>query len=193
MKVNELKRGMYVEIDGELWQIMGSLPVTRGNWRTYYQMTLKNLIKGTVVERRHSGTDDLTYAFLEGHEVEYLYQEGENYVFMDTESYEQLTIPGALVKEQIGYVRHNSIVKIQFYNGNPVSLDLPAAVVIKVIETDPSARGDTVKNVTKPAQMETDIVIRVPSHVVTGDFIKVDTRTGEFIGRATADEIPKED
>jgi elongation factor P len=192
MKVNELKKGMYVEIEGELWQIQGSLPVTRGNWRTYYQMTLKNLVKGTVVDRRYSGTDDLEYAFLEGHEVEYLYQEGEHYVFMDTESYEQLTIPGPLVKAQIGYVRHNSIVKVQFYNGVPVSIDLPAAVVLKVIETDPSARGDTVKNVTKPAELETGLSIRVPSHVVIDDFVKVDTRTGEFIGRATADEIPKE-
>jgi elongation factor P len=192
MKVNEFKRGMYVDIEGELWQVTGSLPVTRGNWRTYYQLTLKNLIKGTVVERRHSGADDLTYAFLEGREVEYLYQEGDNYVFMDTETYEQLTIPGALIKEQIPYVRHNSNVKIQFYNETAVSIDLPAAVVLKVIETDPGARGDTVKNVTKAANMETGLVIRVPSHVVIGDFVKVDTRTGAFIGRATADEIPKE-
>ncbi len=193
MKVNEIKKGMYVEIDKELWQILQISPVTRGNWRTYYQITIKNLVKGTVVERRHSGTDDLTYAFLEGRELEYLYQEGDSYVFMDTESYEQLTIPAALVKDQIPYVRHNSKVKVQFYEGIAVSLDLPAAVVLKVVETDPGARGDTVKNVTKPAALETGLEIRVPSHVVTDDFVKVDTRTGAFIGRATPGEIPTEE
>jgi len=193
MKVNELKKGMYVEIDKELWQILQILPVTRGNWRTYYQVSLKSLAKGTVVERRHSGTDDLTYAFLEGREVEYLYEEPDSYVFMDTKTYEHLHIPAALVKDQIGYVRHNSGVKMQFYGGNAVSLDLPAAVVLKVVETDPSVRGDTVKNVTKPAELETGLEIRVPSHVVTNDFVKVDTRTGQFISRAAPGEIPAEE
>lgn len=193
MKVNEFKKGMFVEIDKELWQILQIVPVTRGNWRTYYQISLKNLARGAIVERRHSGADDLTYAFLEGREVEYLYQEGESYVFMDTESYEQLSIPAALVKDQIPYVRHNSRVKVQFYEGGPVSLDLPAAVVLKIVETDPGARGDTVKNVSKPAVLETGLEIRVPAHVVTNDFVKVDTRTGQFISRAAPGEIPAEE
>ena len=193
MKVSELKRGMIVEIDGELWNIISMDHTMPGKGRAYYQTQLKSLKRGRVIQRRLSGADDIKLAFVEAKSLEYLYKEGEDYVFMDKETYDQLILRGELVKESMQYVRHNATVKAQFYENEPIGLDLPASVVLKVNETEPSARGDTVKNVTKPAVLETGLVVKVPAHVVSNDYIKVDTRTGEFLSRASAHEIPTEE
>jgi elongation factor P len=193
MKVSEAKRGQVVEIDGELWTI-GDMDFTKpGKGPGYYQITFKNLARGNLRQRRMQGDDQLTFAFLENREMEYLYQEGDDYVLMDTESYEQVTLPGDTVRDTMQYVRLNAKVKVQFYEDKLIGVDLPAAVVLKVTETDPSARGDTVKNVTKPATLETGLVVKVPAHVNEGTFVKVDTRTGDFISRASDNEIPADE
>lgn len=192
MKVNEFKRGQTVEIDGDLWTILKMDQTKPGKGPAYYQMSLKNLYKGNTVQRRYNGDDELKFAFLESREFQYLYQDGDDYVFMDLESYEQIMLPGSQVKEEMKYVRLNSVVKVRFYEETPIGLDIPASVVLKVSHTGPSAKGDTVKNVTKPAVLETGAEIKVPAHIEKEEFVKVDTRTGEFIGRASEGEIPSD-
>jgi len=193
MKVSEAKRGQVVEMDGELWAIVDIDFTKPGKGPAYYQISFKNLSRGNVIQRRMQGDDQLKFAFLETREMEYLYQEGDVYVFMDLETYEQISIPGERIKDAMRFVRHNAVVRVQFYEENVVGLDLPAAAVLKVVETEPSARGDTVKNVTKPAVLETGLTLKVPAHINEGEFVKVDTRTGEFISRASEDEIPAEE
>ena len=129
MKVSELKRGMTVEIEGELWSIVQMNHTMPGKGRAYYQISLKNLNRGNVVQKRYNGADDIKFAFLETREFEYLYQEGDDYVLMDLETYEQLPLSGAQVKESMQYVRHNSTVKVQFYETNPIGIDVPTSVV----------------------------------------------------------------
>jgi len=192
MKVSEAKRGQVVDIDGELWTIVDMSFTKPGKGPAYYQITFKHLDRGNVIQRRMQGDDQLKFAFLELREMEYLYQEGDDYVLMDTETYEQITLPGERIRDAMQYVRHNARVKVQFYEEKLVGLELPAAMILKVTETEPSARGDTVKNVTKPATLETGLVVRVPAHINEGEFIKVDTRTGEFISRASDNEIPSD-
>lgn len=193
MKVNEAKRGHVVEMDGELWAIVDIDFTKPGKGPAYYQISFKNLDRGNIIQRRMQGDDELKFAFLETREMEYLYQEGDSYVFMDLQTYEQISVPGERIKEAMQFVRHNATVKVQFYEDKVVGLDLPASVVLKVVETEPSARGDTVKSVTKPAVLETGITVRVPAHINEGEFVKVDTRSGEFISRASEDEIPSEE
>lgn len=186
MKANELKRGMVVELEGELWTVVKMDHTMPGKGRAYYQTTFKNLDKGNVVQRRLSGDDNMKFAYLDTKVMEYLYQEGDHYVFMDQESYEQVYLSGEQYEDAMKYVRHNLTIKVQFYEEKPISVDLPASVILKVEETEPSARGDTVKNVTKPAKLETGLEVKVPAHISAGELVKVDTRSGEFLGRVSS-------
>jgi elongation factor P len=159
----------------------------------YYQISFRNLTRGGIQQKRMQGDDQLKFAFLENRTMEYLYQEGEDYVLMDSESYEQMTVPGDVIGESMKFVRHNATVKVQFYEEKLIGVDLPAAVVLKVEDAEPGARGDTVKNVTKPATLETGLVVKVPAHINVGQYVKVDTRTGEFLSRASDNEIPTDE
>ncbi len=179
-------------MDGELWTVVKLDHTMPGKGRAYYQTTFKNMMKGNVLQKRLSGSDEIKFAFLETRQYEYLYQEGANYVFMDQETYEQLYLSGEQYSEAMQYVRHNAPIKVQFYEENPIGVELPASVVLKVEDTEPSARGDTVKNVTKPATLETGYEVKVPAHINSGDYIKIDTRTGDFISRASQDDIPSD-
>ena len=139
--------------------------------------------QGNTVQRRFRSSDKLETVFLESKVMEYLYKQGDSYCFMDTESYEQVMLPAELVEDSMPYVALNSQVRVAFYDGKPLSVDLPASVALKVVETEPGARGNTVTNVFKPAKLETGLVVKVPLFMNIGDKVKVDTRTGEFISR----------
>jgi elongation factor P len=115
--------------------------------------------------------------------MEYLYKDGDNYCFMDTENYEQILLPKEAVEDAMPYMTLNSQAKIAFYEGKAISVELPTSVVLKIVETDPGMKGDTVVNVYKPAKLETGLVVKVPLFINNGEIIKVDTRTGEFLGR----------
>jgi elongation factor P len=117
--------------------------------------------------------------------MEYSYQEGDQFWFMDTETYEQVSLPQEIIGDVMGYIPHNSQVKVSYHDGVPVTVELPASVELKIVETDPGYRGNTVTNVQKPAKLETGLEIKVPPHINTGDVIKVDTRTGEFLERVS--------
>jgi len=182
-KANELRKGSVIRVDGELWLVTDAQHITPGNWRGYVQCKLKNLMKGNNVSRRFRSVDVVDDVYSEQRLMEYLYQDGTNYVFMDVETNEQTFIDGGLIADSLPYMAFNSRAKISICDGKPIGIELAPTVVLEVIETEQAAIGDTVSNVTKPATLETGLVVKVPAHINKGDRLKIDTRTGEFSGR----------
>lgn len=183
MKANEVSRGQVVRLDGNTWAIVAIQHITPGNKRAIYQMKLKNLKKGNLIERRFAPRDVLDVAYLESREMQYLYRDAAGFCFMDNETYEQLTLSEETVGETEQFLKLNANVKVLFLDGEPQGVELPASVALRVTETEPGVKGDTVSNVLKPATLETGIVVNVPIHIKKGDRVKVDTRTGEFLER----------
>jgi elongation factor P len=184
MKLADFRRGMIFKLEGEYWQILQMELNTPGNKRSLYQVEMKNVKRGNVLRKRMSPSDDLEDVFTETKEMEFLYKEGESFVMMDRESYDQLPMTADQIGDAAKYMKHNEVVRVVMLDHEPVAIDLPAAVILGVTHTEPAARGDTVSNVTKPATLETGLEIRVPPHINVGDTVKVDTRTGQFLGRA---------
>ena len=183
VSATEIKRGTVIKMDGELYLVVDYQHVTPGNWRGMVQAKLKSLKQGSVVQKRFRSTDKIEDVFLDHREMEYLYKDGDNYCFIDTENYEQILLPKKTVEDAMPYMILNSKAKIAFYEGKAISVELPTSVVLKIVETDPGMKGDTVVNVYKPAKMETGLMVKVPLFINSGEMIKVDTRTGEFLGR----------
>lgn len=183
LSATEIKRGTVIKMDGELYLVVDYQHVTPGNWRGMVQAKLKSMKQGSIVQKRFRSTDKLEDVFLEHRTMEYLYKDGENYCFMDTENYEQVLLPKEAVEDAMPYMTLNSQAKIAFYEGKALSVELPTSVSLKIVETDPGMKGDTVVNVYKPAKLETGLVVKVPLFINNGEVIKVDTRTGEFLGR----------
>ena len=183
LSATEIKRGTVLKMDGELYLVVDYQHVTPGNWRGMVQATLKSMKQGSIVQKRFRSTDKLEDVFLEHRNMEYLYKDGENYCFMDTENYEQILLPKEAVEDAMSDMTLNSQAKIAFYEGKALSVELPTSVSLKIVETDPGMKGDTVVNVYKAAKVETGLVVKVPLFINNGEVIKVDTRTGEFLGR----------
>ena len=185
INATDMKRGMAITQEGALWIVVDTMHVTPGNWRGFVNAKIKNLADGRVLQKRFRSNEKVEQAFLENREYEYLYEEPPSYVFMDTESFEQVRLDAEIVGEQMQYITHNSKVKVTFHGEKPISIELPTSVVLKVTETDPGVKGDTVSNVYKPAKLETGLVVKVPLHIAQGNTVKVDTRTGEFVERVS--------
>lgn len=183
LSATELKRGTVIKMDGELYLVVDYQHVTPGNWRGMVQAKLKSMKQGSIVQKRFRSTDKVEDIFLEHRNMEYLYRDGDSYCFMDTENYEQIMLPEDAIKDAIPYMVLNSQAKIAFYEGKALTVELPTSVILKIVETDPGMKGDTVVNVYKPAKLETGLIVKVPLFISTGESIKVDTRTGEFLGR----------
>jgi len=183
MRASELKKGFIVEYEGDLSVVTEITHITPGNKRAHYQVKLKGMRTGNVVLRRFSPGDDVATVTIEPREMEYLYADGVHHVFMDTETYEQVFLSGEQIADALPYIKLNSVVPVALIDGKPVGVNLPASVVLQIVETEPGARGDTVTNVKKPAKLETGLEIKVPPHINQGDRVKVDTRSGEFIER----------
>ncbi len=179
----DVKRGMVLDMNGTLHKVVGMFHGTPGNKRAFIQMDLKDLKSGNVVKRKFSVTDDVEIAFLDTRPMEYLYRDGEQFVFMDLETFEQFPLGEEVVENNMQFIRENAQVKVVYYEGKPISLDLPAAVVLTVSQTEPGAKGDTVSNVFKPATLETGMEIKVPLYIEEGESVKVDTRSGAFLER----------
>ena len=157
---------------------------TPGNWRAILQLKLKNLKTGSITLNRVRPQDKVEIAFLEKKDFQYLYQEGEDYVFMDTETFDQFPLPKDLLGDQMKYLKENDTVKLTMYEGKPLDIELPATVELKVIHTDPSLKGATAAAQYKPAELETGLKISVPPFIGIGDVLSIDTRTGEYLSRA---------
>jgi elongation factor P len=170
--------------DGQLYSVIDRDLNTPGNWRAILNLKLKNLKTGAVTPRRFKPEDKVEVAYLDKRPMQYLYQEGDGYVFMDLETYDQITLGKEWVGEQILYLKENDNAQVTFYEGKPLSLELPATVELKVTETEPSLKGATAAAQNKPATLETGLTISVPPFVRIGEVIQVDTRTGEYLSRA---------
>ncbi|MBQ3553039.1 MAG: elongation factor P [Clostridia bacterium] len=179
----DFRKGVTVEIDGQVWSIADFQHVKPGKGAAFVRTRLKNVMTGAVLERTFSPTDKYPKAHIETKEMQYLYSDGELYYFMDTESYEQLALNHDNVEDAIDFIIEESTVTVRFYKGQPFSVAAPNFVELTITETEPGFKGDTATGTTKPATLETGYVINVPLFVNEGDKIRIDTRTGEYMSR----------
>jgi elongation factor P len=182
---SQVRKGMViVGEDGQLYSVIDRDLNTPGNWRAILNLKLKNLKTGAVNPRRFKPDDKVEVAYLDKRPMQYLYQEGDDFIFMDKETFDQTTLSKEWVGEQILFLKENDDAQVTFYEGKPLSLELPPTVELKVIETEPSMKGATAAAQTKPATMETGLKINVPPFVGVGEMVQIDTRTGEYLSRA---------
>ncbi len=186
IKATELRKGMVVKYEGNLIKLSDFSHITPGNWRGIVHIKYKDIQSGQGGQARLRPEDKVESVYLDKRSMEYLYEDQAGYVFMDQESFEQPTIPRELLEDLMFFIRPNEIVDILFYEGNPVSIELPTSVVLNIVEAEPAVRGDTVQNVTKPATTDTGLSLKVPNHIKEGDKVKVDTRTGDFLERVNS-------
>jgi elongation factor P len=184
LSTNPFKNGMHVEVDGQIWRIVGFQHVKPGKGGAFVRTKLKSLGTGAVVDKTFRAGEKMPRIRTETKNVQYLYDSGDEVVFMDEESFEQLTLPRADVEEELAFLQPSSTVQLLLVDGDASGVQLPASVELAVTDTEPGVRGDTVSNVTKPATLETGAVVQVPLFVNVGDRIKVDTRERRYISRA---------
>ncbi|AAM24505.1 MAG: Elongation factor P [Caldanaerobacter subterraneus] len=179
----DFRKGVTIEVDGQIFTVVDFMHVKPGKGAAFVRTKLKNIMTGAVIERTFSPTEKFEEAQIERREMQYLYNDGEFYYFMDTETYEQIPLSYDKVEEAMKYIKENMIVTVKFYKGEAFSVEPPTFVELEVIDTEPGVRGDTVTGGSKPATVETGAVIQVPLFINVGDKIKIDTRTGEYIER----------
>jgi elongation factor P len=180
----ELRRGMIIVEEGQLYQVIDRDLRTPGNLPSKLTLKIKNLKTGLVAVKRVHPEDKVEQAYLDTRDMQYLYQDGDGYVFMDKESYDQITLGKEWVGDLIQYLKENEDAKVTFHDDKPVSLELPNTVELKVTDTDPALKGATAAAQYKPAVLETGLKITVPPFIAIGDIIQIDTRTGEYLSRA---------
>ena len=179
----DFRKGITVEIDGQVWSIADFQHVKPGKGAAFVRTRLKNVMTGAVLERTFSPTDKYPTAHIETREMQYLYNDGDLYYFMDNETYEQLALNHDQVEDAIDFIVENSNVTIRFYKGNAFSVAAPNFVELTVTDTEPGFAGDTATGASKPATVETGYTLNVPLFVNEGDRIRIDTRTGEYMAR----------
>ncbi|HKB30659.1 MAG TPA: elongation factor P [Streptosporangiaceae bacterium] len=181
---NDLKNGMTLNIDGQLWNVVDFQHVKPGKGGAFVRTRLKNVLSGKVVDRTFNAGVKVDVANVDKREMQYLYREAGDFVFMDTQDYDQPRIPADVVGNAADYLLEEQTATIAFNEGSPLYVELPAAVELTVSQTDPGVQGDRSTGGTKPATLETGAQIQVPLFITTGEKIKVDTRSGEYLGRA---------
>ena len=179
----EFRKGMTIEIDGQVWMIVDFQHVKPGKGAAFVRTKIKNVMTGNVLERTFSPTEKFPKAMVEKKDMQYLYSDGDLYYFMDTETYDQLPLNHDKVEEALPYMIENMIVTIKFFKGEAFSVEPPNFVVLEVTDTEPGFKGDTAQGASKPAIVETGAQVSVPLFVETGDRISIDTRTGEYLKR----------
>jgi elongation factor P len=173
-----------VKFNNDLYSVFSMTHRTPGNLRGFVQARMRSLRSGTMIEHRFSSEDKVEKALLEQQEMEYLYDDGEYFYFMNTETYEQIHLMKDLLGDAVNYLVPQLKVEVEFYEGKPMSVELPATVEMTVVETEPGLKGATVSNVTKPAKMNTGLVVQVPAFITEGERIKVNTSEGTYQERA---------
>jgi len=183
LAVSEMRKGMTLLYDGELYEIVEYEHSKRGRAGAVAKTKLKHLKTGRVTSATFKGPENTESAFLESRQLQYVYHDGTDYVFMDTERFDQFPISQQVLGEQSQFLLEGNMVIGYYYNDELVKVDLPNFVELKVTQTEPGVRGDTVSNVEKPATLETGVVVSVPLFVKEGDTLKVDTRSGTYVER----------
>lgn len=183
IQATQLKRGMCIKHENDLYRVVEAQHKTPGNLRGMVQAKIKNLKSGSVSDHRFRSVDMVERAILEDAEMEFLYQDGDMFHFMNNETYEQIGLSEEVLGEAVPYLIPNIKLKIQMYEERPVGIDLPLTVEMTVMETDPEIKGASVSNVGKPAKMETGLIVQVPAFISEGERIRIDTSTGAYIER----------
>jgi len=175
---------MVIKFNNDLFSVFSVAHRTPGNLRGFVQAKMRNLRSGTMIEHRFSSEDRVERAIMDEVEMEYLYDDGENYYFMNTENYEQTHLSKDLLGDATSYLIPQLKVKVEFYEGKPISVELPATIDMTVVETEPGMKGASVSNVTKPAKLETGLVVQVPPFIKENEKIRVNTAEGTYLERA---------
>jgi elongation factor P len=179
-----MKRGMLLKIGEDLMRVLDVQHVTPGNLRGFVRVKMRNIRSGLLADNRFRSEDTVERATLDEREMQYLYQDGDAYYFMDTTSYEQIHISGEALGDSVSYLKAEMTIQVEFYGTEPVGIELPQTVDLKVVDTVPGIKGATASNQIKPAKTETGLVVNVPPFVNNGDMIRVSTETGEYLARA---------
>ena len=179
----DIKNGVVLNIDGQLWSVIEFQHVKPGKGGAFVRTKLKNVVSGKVVDRTYNAGTKVDIENVDRRDFTYLYNDGDGFVFMDTTDYDQITVPASIVGDAAHFMLENQSVTIALNNGNPLYVDLPASVVLEITYTEPGLQGDRSTGGTKPATVEKGYEIQVPLFLETGTKVKVDTRSGEYLGR----------
>jgi len=182
---NDLKNGMVLSMDNQLWAVIEFQHVKPGKGPAFVRTKLKNVISGKVIDRTLNAGIKIEVATVDKREMQYLYNDGEGYVFMDTKDFDQMTLSAELVGDAMNYLLENQQAIVAIHEGLPIYVEMPPSVVLEITFTEPGLQGDRSSGGTKPATVETGLQIQVPLFVEQGTKVKVDTRTGEYLGRVT--------
>jgi elongation factor P len=183
---NDLKNGLVLNLDGQLWTVVEFQHVKPGKGGAFVRTKLKNVLSGKSVDKTFNAGVKVETATVDKRDMQYLYQDGADFVFMDTESYEQLHVTGATVGDAAKFMLENQEAVVAIHEGTPLYVELPAAVELEITYTEPGLQGDRSTGGTKPATLETGAEVAVPLFITTGEKVKVDTRSGEYLGRVTS-------
>lgn len=184
IRATEIKKGQTLVIDGDLYQVIEKDHVTPGKGQAVNHVKLKSLKTGTQKQLRLSSSQTVELAYLEFKKSQYLYRDSTGYMFMDEVTYDQFPLSEDVVGDLMGFIKENESVSVTFFEEQPVSVDLPSAVVLEVSEADEAVKGNTATNVTKVAKLETGLEVKVPMHIKVGEKIKISTEDKSFLGRA---------
>jgi elongation factor P len=184
IQATRLKKGMLVKVGADLFRVLDLQHVTPGNLRGFVRVKFRNIRSGTLSDQKLRSEDSVERATLDEREMQYLYKDGESFHFMDTSSYEQIHISSEALGDSVNYLIPESTIKVEFYGSEPVGIELPQTVDLRVEDTAPGIKGATASAQVKPARLETGLVVQVPPFVNNGDMIRVSTDTGEYMSRA---------
>jgi elongation factor P len=184
IQATRLKKGMLVKIGEDLFRVLDLQHVTPGNLRGFVRVKFRNIRNGSLSDQKLRSEDFMERATLDEREMQYLYKDGDSFHFMDTATFEQLHIPSEALGESVNYIIPDATIKVEFYGSEPVGIELPQTVDLKVEDTVPGIKGATASAQVKPARLETGLVVQVPPFVNAGDVIRVSTETGEYLSRA---------
>lgn len=179
-----MKKGMLIKIGDDLFRVLDLQHVTPGNLRGFVRVRFRNIRNGSLSDQKLRSEDTVERAVLDERQMQYLYKDGDSYHFMDTETYEQLHITEEALGDSVNYIIPDATIAVEFYGSEPVGIELPVTVDLKVTDTAPGIKGATASNQIKPATLETGLVVNVPPFINTGDVVRVSTETGEYLSRA---------
>jgi len=185
ISTNDFHTGLTIDLDGDVYIVIEFQHVKPGKGSAFVRSRLRNMRSGATTERTFRAGEKVPRAIIERKEMEYLYSAGEEYILMDTESYEQVSLGPQKLGDSLKYLKENMRLNILLYKGETIGIELPNSVELKVVETDPGFKGDTAAGGSKPARLETGLIVQVPFFVNEGDTLKIDTRTGAYIERVS--------
>lgn len=184
MQATRLRKGMLIKMGEDLFRVLDLQHVTPGNLRGFVRVKLRNIRSGSLADQKLRSEDEIERATLDEKKMQYLYKDGASYHFMDTETYEQIALTDEVLGDAMQYMVAESVIEMEFYGAEPVGIELPQTVDLKVVETSPAIKGATASAQLKPAKLETGLVVQVPPFINEGDRVRVNTESGEYQSRA---------